>query len=326
MKASVKKFTSCIKSHWTGKRKLHLVGGSLILILLLFSFTSYLSKVGQDGYYHTNGSNHSLSASSSKYIDLPAPTISEVIVDRGVVLKWEPISNEGVYGYNIYRFKSPEEPGERINSTPQAESTYYDDDGNMFCLYAVAAVDSEGREGPKSSPVKTSAEPKTIVEAKVTAPPEVKKDVTFTPSNQTKNTSPPTKTQPSKKLPAGMVDEVSPGMSYRGEWFLEHYPEAYGGSLMVAADGGNYVSYTFQGSQVTVISCKHMNYGIMDIYLDDQLVGSADLYSASVVWNAKVFTMGGLTPGVHTLKIVCTGKKNPQARYPFVAIDAIEVR
>ncbi len=325
MKATVKKFTRFIKAHWTGKRKLNLVGGALVLILLLVSFTSYVKKVGQDGYYHMNGSSDYVYSPSKNYKDLAAPKITEVIVDKGVVLKWEPVSNEKIYGYNIYRFKSPDEPGEKINSTPQAENAYYDDDGNMFCLYAVAAVDNEGREGPKSSPVKTSAEPKTIAEAKVTAPPEVKKDVNYTSSHQTPN-QPSAKPQPQKKVPLGMVDETSPGMSYHGEWFLEHYPEAYGGSLMVAADGGNYLSYTFQGIQVTVISCKHMNYGIMDIYIDDQPVGSADLYSPSVVWNAKVFTMGGLTPGAHTIKIVCTGKKNPQARFPFVAIDAIEAR
>jgi hypothetical protein len=245
--------------------------------------------------------------------NLGRPLILGITVDKGATIKWQPLGGEETLGYNLYRFKSADDPGEKVNASIILDTIYFDDDGSLFNSYSVAAVDSRGVQGPVSEVIAAVQEPVTIAGLQPTKPSEVMKDVTFT------NTTSP-------EITPDISDCTAPGMSYHGTWYLEHYPEVYGTTLMVTPYAGDYVTYTFQGTGVTVLSVKHWNYGIMDIYIDGELKGSADLYSVQVEVQSPVFTVAGLTPGAHTIKLVCSGRKNPLASYTFIAADALQVK
>ncbi len=245
--------------------------------------------------------------------DLGRPIIISITVDRGATVRWQAPQDQEVLGFNLYRFKGDDGPGERVNSALILDQFYFDDEGTVFNSYTVAAVDRRGLEGPTSEVVAAVEEPTTLAGLRPTSPPEVLRDVTFSATA-------------SSELPPEIRDCTAPGMAYKGTWYLEHYPEVYGGGLMVTPYAGDSLTYTFEGSGFSIISVRHWNYGIMDIYVDGVRRGSADLYSQSAEAQARVFTLDELKPGVHTVTVECTGLKNPSANFTFIAVDAIEVR
>lgn len=247
--------------------------------------------------------------------DLTRPNILEITVEKGATIKWEQQSDQNILGYNLYRYKSESDPGEKVNAAIILDTVYFDDDGTLFNSYSVVAVDNKGVEGPISATMAAVLEPVTVSNLRPTKPAEVMKDVTFTDVTGTTTAVAP-----------DTSDCTAAGMSYHGTWYLEHYPEVYAASLMVSPYQGDYVTYSFSGTEVEVVSVKHWNYGIMDVYVDDELKGSADLYSDQVEVQATVFTVTGLAPGAHTIRLVCSGYKNPQASFTFIAVDAIKVK
>lgn len=244
--------------------------------------------------------------------ELGRPTILGITVDKGATIKWQPAGEESIIGYNLYRFKSPEDSGEKVNSAIILDTVYFDDDGSIFNSYSVTAVDNKGVEGPVSATIAAVEKPMTVSDLQASQPAEVMKDTTFSA------TTPAT--------PSDVSDCTAPGMSYHGTWYLEHYPELYAATLMVTPYMGDYMTYSFQGTQVEVVSIKHWNYGIMDIYIDGELQGSADLYSSQVEVQSTVFKVSDLKPGAHTIKIVCSGYKNPEANFTFIAVDALKIK
>lgn len=244
--------------------------------------------------------------------ELGRPTILGITVDKGATIKWQPAGEDSIIGYNLYRFKSQEDPGEKVNSAIILATVYFDDDGSLFNSYSVTAVDTKGVEGPVSDTIAAVEKPVTVSGLQPSRPAEVMENVTF-------STTTPT-------APTDVSDCTSPGMNYHGTWYLEHYPELYEATLMVTPYMGDYMTYSFQGTQVEVVSIKHWNYGIMDIYIDGVLKGSADLYSSQVEVRSTVFKVSDLAPGAHTIKIVCSGYKNPEANFTFIAVDALKIK
>lgn len=293
-------------------RRYRAAAGLLIFFILVSSMVFY-AKRSQDP-----ASGHR-SVMDLDYLpkrvneELGRPLILGITVEKGATIKWQPVGAGDVLGYNLYRFKSADDPGEKVNASIILDTVYFDDDGSLFNSYSVSAVDSRGVEGPVSEVIAAVQEPVTISSLQPTRPSEVMRDVTFSTSS-------------SPELTPDISDCTAPGMSYRGTWYLEHYPEVYGASLMVTPYAGDYVTYSFQGTEVTVISVKHWNYGIMDVYVDGELKGSADLYSSAVEVQVPVFTVNGLAPGAHTIKLECSGYKNPLASFTFIAVDALRIK
>jgi hypothetical protein len=247
-------------------------------------------------------------------LEIPAPGQVAVTVDKGATIKWNGEEDVRIIGYNVYRYTGADDPGSKVNSAIVSDTVYHDDDGTMFNSYAVAPVDANGRQGVVSTPVDAVADPRSLAGLTPTQQPEEVKNTTFE--------GPPARPD----LPASIVDCTAGGMTYNGVWYLEHYAEVTGGTLMVTPYPGGYGTYTFAGDSVTVIATRHWNYGILDIYIDGELRQEVDLYSPAIKVQDRIFTASGLGPGAHTIKMVCTGRKNPQAFFTFIDIEALEVR
>lgn len=296
-----------------GFRLWHAALASALAVLLALSFTVYLTRlsaVDQESGGGTGGGERV----AQMNLELPPPGNVKVVVERGSTVTWEAVDDIRVIGYNIYRFKGEGDPGEKINAAIVSDTVYHDDEGTVFNSYAVAAVDREGKEGPPSAPVAAAEKPRSLPGLAATQEPERITDTTL-------------KDRPRPaELPVTVVDCTADGMSYEGSWYLERYPEVTGGTIMVTPYQGDSVTYVFSGSSVAVISTRHWNYGIMEIFIDGELRGEVDLYSSELRPRERVFSATGLGPGAHNIRLVCTGRKNPSAFFTFVGLEALEVR
>ncbi|MZQ83025.1 S8 family serine peptidase [Paenibacillus sp. 5J-6] len=84
----------------------------------------------------------------------------------------------------------------------------------------------------------------------------------------------------------------------------------------------NSVMYTFSGSAVTLLANTGQNRGKANIYIDERLISTVDLYSPIAANQVPVFTTA-LTKGKHTLKVVHTGEKNNKSTGTLITIDAL---
>lgn len=286
----------------------------LLCLLLPVSFAVYVARVrGVDGGGAGSGDREEVTSQLNP--DLPSPANVKVVVEKGTIITWDDLKDIRVIGYNIYRYKGEGDAGTKINAAIVSDTVYHDDEGTMFDRYAIAPVDTRGREGAVSAPVAASEKPQSIASLTPVQEPKKLTDHTFQEGEQ-----------PRVEAAEGLLDCTAAGMLYSGDWYLEHYAEVSGGTLMVTPYAGDYFSYTFAGESVVVISTRHWNYGIMEVYLDGELRAQVDLYADRILTGQEVFAASGLGPGAHNLKLVCTGNKNPSAFFTFIDLEALVVR
>lgn len=84
-----------------------------------------------------------------------SPTnLSAEVLDRSVRVQWSPSPSADVVGYNLYRSRWPDGPyGNRINKDLIVSTEYLDEDldPSITFYYAVASVDRNQDEGPRSN-------------------------------------------------------------------------------------------------------------------------------------------------------------------------------
>lgn len=285
----------------------------LLLTLLVLTSLVYVMRVGkvEETEWMEGGSGEEVTLQANP--DIPPPREVRVTVDKGATVSWEGVEDARIIGYNVYRYDQGNDRAEKVNAAIVSDTVYHDDEGTMFNSYAVAPVDEEGREGNPSQPVAAVAEPRSISGLVPTFQPVTLENTTF-------------RDQPAPAgLPPGVVDCTADGMSYFGTWYLERYAEVTGGTLMVTPYEGSHFSYTFAGEGVAVISTRHWNYGIMEVYLDGELRAVVDLFAPEVQVSQKVYEASGLGPGAHTIKLVCAGRRNPTANFTFINLEALEI-
>lgn len=276
-----------------------------LVVITFFVYISRLSSAPSDGY--------AAGEQPPARTETSAPANVTVTVDKGAAISWEDMEDVNVIGYNVYRYKAGDDPGSLVNLTIISDTVYHDDEGTMFNSYAVAAVDTSGREGVLSNQVAAVPEPVSLTQLAPTRKPEKVEDTAFSEP-------------PEQQLSPGLVHCTAEGMTYYGVWYKEHYAEVTGGALMVTPYGGDSVSYTFSGDSVAVISTRHWNYGIMRVYIDGELRQEVDLYSPQISTRQAVFSASGLGSGAHTIKLVCAGRKNQDANFTFVNLEALQIK
>ena len=112
----------------------------------------------------------------------------------------------------------------------------------------------------------------------------------------------------------------------------EFWPEfssslSYGTSYRASATAGNQVSLMFVGTGVRWIGARGSMLGIADVYLDDVLVSTVDLYNPSTVGllQQELFAVENLPRATHEIRVVVKGSRNPASSANWVVIDAFDV-
>ncbi|HZG84162.1 fibronectin type III domain-containing protein, partial [Paenibacillus sp.] len=217
-----------------------------------------------------------------------APTnLTAVASSAKVTLSWTASATPSVT-YNVYRSETYGGGYSKLNAAPLTATTYEDTtvaSGKTY-YYVVKAVDGKGVESSASN------------EATVT--------VAAVPG-------------------VGRYEENYTGFVYEGRWLNHSNAGHSGGNVRYTESENASMTFTFRGTAVKIGSVLHPNHGIMDVYIDGTKAGSVDLYSSVSRNNQVVFGKTDLSDGVHTIKIVRTGIKNPAAMKATIAVDYVEV-
>lgn len=123
--------------------------------------------IAEDGAGNRSGAT----MDSARFADgtPPSPTRHASAAMRpagGVVLRWEPVIDDELRGFHVYRATIPTGVGERLNATPVADTSFVDPAGRAEHWYRVTAVDRSGNESSRSDaiqPVVRAASPPAAV-------------------------------------------------------------------------------------------------------------------------------------------------------------------
>jgi cell wall-associated NlpC family hydrolase len=108
--------------------------------------------------------------------------------------------------------------------------------------------------------------------------------------------------------PYTRIQQTSSLLGFAGSWTLaETSTSASGGSYAYADSSGSSVTVSFNGTYLQWISKTSPSYGVARVTVDGKDAGTVSLYSASTVWQKKVWDTGMLPSGTHTVTISWTG-------------------
>ncbi len=159
---------------------------------------------------------------------------------------------------------------------------------------------------------------------------------TTSPVTTTTTTSPVTTTTTTTTLPVTTTTTTSPvvkrfeqgdaNLLYLGTWSANVAgPAASGGRYCYADVSGASITIKFTGTSFTWVTKKNPKYGKARLTLDGGIPTIIDLYSATEVWQQKVWQSTNLKQGTHTVKIEWTGTKNPSAVDYNIGADAFDI-
>ncbi len=114
-------------------------------------------------------------------------------------------------------------------------------------------------------------------------------------------------------------------ITYLGDWTTSNNASASGGSFASSRQAGAAALAKFTGTEVSVLASTGPAQGEADIYVDDVLVDTVDLYSATTAWKVPIYSDDTLAHTAHTVAIECTGTKNPSSSGIAVSLDALEI-
>ena len=94
--------------------------------------------------------------------DYDSPTapafVTAALTDNGVRIRWEPVGDFDLAGYNVYRGDLPTSVGEKLNTELIRNTRWIDAEGQLGHWYWVRSVDTSGNESRKSEPVNVKKE------------------------------------------------------------------------------------------------------------------------------------------------------------------------
>ena len=157
-----------------------------------------------------------------------------------------------------------------------------------------------------------------VVEEPVEEEPVIEEPVEEEPVVEDPVEEEPATPTPSEKT----IDDNSNSVKYSSGWKTNRDSGAYKRSYHQTANRGSSAKFTFTGTSISWIGQKGTKYGIAEVYIDNVLVETVDLYASSTTSQQVVFSKSNLRYGKHTIKIVCKGQKNKKAKNKYVVVDA----
>jgi hypothetical protein len=130
------------------------------------------------------------------------------------------------------------------------------------------------------------------------------------------------------------VEAESSAVTTVGTWstYNETACSASNGQVIYSGNADDKVSYTFTGSQVTVLYQKQWNTGFMDVLVDGSLQQRVDTYCCVPPpapppnkQCQQAVVVSDLPWGPHTVEAVVVGDKNPSSDGNSIVVDAFVV-
>ena len=133
---------------------------------------------------------------------------------------------------------------------------------------------------------------------------------------------------PSPASAQARYEETSSKIAYSNGWLPITEGTWSGGRAVYSVwtwDLRATATFSFTGTGVSWIGYRGRYGGYVLVYLDNALVSMIDTWSASEQMGVPVYSIGGLAPGPHTLKIELSGVRHPLALASETAVDAFDV-
>jgi hypothetical protein len=124
---------------------------------------------------------------------------------------------------------------------------------------------------------------------------------------------------------AGRVEDSNAALVYTGRWYSKESPAYSGGTAVLAMDPGFRITINFKGTGVSWIGYRDEWSGVARVYVDGEAKTTVDNYQSPSVARALLYSIGGLSPGPHSLTIEVTGTRNSSAKGAWVWVDAFDV-
>jgi YVTN family beta-propeller protein len=120
------------------------------------------------------------------------------------------------------------------------------------------------------------------------------------------------------------VEAESSEVTTIGTWhtYTETACSASNGQVIYSGNANDKVSYTFTGTQVTVLYQKQSNTGFMDVLVDGLLRQQVDTYYGGGKQCQQAAIVSNLPYGSHTVEAVVVGDRNPSSSGDYIVVDA----
>ncbi len=126
--------------------------------------------------------------------------------------------------------------------------------------------------------------------------------------------------------PYTRYEQADSRLAYTGAWSKSTTSSASGGDFAYSDTAGSSVTVSFNGTYLGLVTKKSSVYGIAKITLDGGTPKTVDLYSATTVYQQKVWNTGTLADGDHTVTIEWSGTKNGASTATNIGIDALDLK
>ncbi len=117
------------------------------------------------------------------------------------------------------------------------------------------------------------------------------------------------------------VDDSSPTLTYSYGWKTIPSSNSLSSTETRSATAGATLTYKFSGSAISWFGITRPEGGRADVYLDNALVASLELYSISTRSGQLLFSQGNLSASNHTLQIIVRPDRHSQALDNLVSLD-----
>lgn len=118
------------------------------------------------------------------------------------------------------------------------------------------------------------------------------------------------------------IDDRHSKVIKQGSWLTYDNSEYYNNTISYSNITGSYCELTFTGTEIKLIGIKNKDLGKAEIYIDNKLEQTIDLYSATAISKAELFSKTNMHNKQHTIKVLVKGQKHTQSTNSFVVIDA----
>jgi hypothetical protein len=122
---------------------------------------------------------------------------------------------------------------------------------------------------------------------------------------------------------ATKLDDRASLVSYIGGWSQIAGSSYFSNTSTFTTTAGLEAQLTFTGSTIRWYGVAGSDHGKADVYIDNGLDSTVDLYSAART-TGQVYSKSGLSSGSHTIRIVVRSDRNTSSTNNYVEVDALE--
>jgi hypothetical protein len=118
-----------------------------------------------------------------------------------------------------------------------------------------------------------------------------------------------------------IYNDKNSALIYTENWRNVQKDKAYKTSFKSTNLTGSFVTFKFTGQSFSIIYTAGVNFGKVEIYVDNQLITTLDQKATQNLFQQRWDYQGTLPVGAHELKLVFVGPENSRG-----SLDAVVIR